>query len=87
MLAAGAGGALAADKPDPNLDPVLPDPVPNNAYFPPGTATAGSADPGPVLNTMPVSGAMLAGRGPGCTTLSPCAVNSPPLERVLVPLR
>lgn len=77
-----ARGAYAADKADPNIDPVLPGPVPNNAYFPPGTATAGTADPGPALNRAPVSAAMLAGQGPDCTALSPCAVDSPPLERL-----
>ena len=82
LLAAATGALRAADKADPNIDPVLPDPQPNNAYFPPGTATAGTADPGPVLRSMPVSAAMLAGQGPGCTTLSPCAVDSPPVERL-----
>lgn len=77
-----APGAYAADKPDPNIDPVLPDPVPNNAYFPPGAATAGTADPGPALNRVPLSAAMLAGQGPDCTARSPCAVDSPPLERL-----
>ena len=80
MLA--SGPLYAADKPDPNIDPVLPDPVPNNATFPPGTATAGIADPGPALNHVPVSAAMLGGQGPDCTALSPCAVDSPPLERL-----
>ncbi len=78
----GAGVARAADKPDPNIDPVLPDPVPNNAHFPPGIATAGTADPGPALRRVPVSPAMLAGQGPDCTMLSPCGVDSPPLERL-----
>jgi hypothetical protein len=82
VLAVTAGAVQAADKPDPNIDPVLPDPQPNNATLPPGTATAGTADPGPALRSMPVSAAMLAGQGPGCTTLSPCAVDSPPLERL-----
>ncbi|MEP6829563.1 MAG: hypothetical protein ABI963_04435 [Rhizomicrobium sp.] len=82
VLAASVGALQAADQPDPNIDPVLPDPKPNNAYFPPATATAGSADPGPSLHAMPVSGAMLAGGGPGCTILSPCAVDSPPLDHL-----
>ena len=84
IMAIGAGVVRAADKPDPNIDPVLPDPVPNNAYFPPGTATAaaGTADPGPALRRVPVSAAMLAGQGPDCTVLSPCGVDSPPLERL-----
>jgi hypothetical protein len=77
-----AGPLKAADKSDPNIDPVLPDPVPNNAYFPPATATAGTADPGLALNRLPVSAAMLAGQGPDCTALSPCAVDSPPLEHL-----
>jgi len=81
-LAVGAGVAQAADKPDPNIDPVLPDPQPNNAYFPPGTATAGTADPGPALYRLPFTAAMRMGQGPGCTALSPCAVDSPPLEHL-----
>jgi hypothetical protein len=85
LVTMGAGTVHAADQPDPNIDPVLPDPKPNNAYFPPATATAGSADPGPVLNAMPVTALELAGRGPGCTPLSPCAVDSPPLQH-LVPV-
>jgi len=80
VLAASAGALHAADKPDPNIDPVLPDPEPNDAYFPPGTATAGTADPGSALYRLPPSAAM--GQGPGCTILSPCAVDSPPLERL-----
>lgn len=79
------GPLFAADKPDPNIDPVLPDPQPNNAYFPPGTATAGTADPGPALSHVPVSAAMLAGHGPDCTALSPCGVDSPPLDRLPTP--
>jgi len=77
-----AGPLRAADKPDPNIDPVLPDPVPNNAYFPPATATDGTADPGPALYYVPLFAAMRKGQGPGCTVLSPCAVDSPPLERL-----
>ena len=82
VLATGAGMARAADKPDPNIDPVLPDPQPNNAYFPPGIATAGTADPGPALYYVPLSAATRTGQGSGCTALSPCAVDSPPLERL-----
>lgn len=82
MLAAATGAARAANKPDPNIDPVLPDPQLNNAYFPPVSATAGTADPGPALRSLPLSATMLAGRGPGCTLLSPCAVDLPPLERL-----
>jgi hypothetical protein len=85
FLVLAAGPLKAADKPDPNIDPVLPDPQPNNAYFPPGTATAGTADPGPALSRVPVSAAMLAGQGPDCTALSPCGVDSPPMERVPPP--
>jgi hypothetical protein len=78
MLLAGVmgGAALAAD---PNIDPVLPDPVPSGHPFPPAMATAGTGDPGPELHASPVSAAMLAGRGRGCDLTSPCAVNSPPL--------
>jgi len=82
FLVLAAGPLYAADKPDPNIDPVLPDPAPNNAYFPPGTATAGTADPGPALSRVPLPAGMLAGQGPDCTALSPCGVDSPPLERV-----
>ena len=85
VLAISAGVTHATDKPDPNIDPVLPDPEPNTAYFPPGTATSGTADPGPALRHLPISAAMLAGQGPGCTVLSPCAVDSPPLERLPPP--
>jgi len=82
MLTMAAGWGHAADKPDPNIDPVLPDPQPNNAYFPPGAATAGTADPGPALQHVPFTAAMRTGQGPGCTALSPCAVDSPPLEHM-----
>ena len=82
VLTIGAGMARAADKPDPNIDPLLPDPEPNNAYFPPGAATAGSADPAPALQHVPFTAAMRMGQGPGCTALSPCAVDSPPLEQM-----
>ena len=85
MLAAATGVLRAADKPDPNVDPVLPDPQPNNAYFPPGTATAGTADPGPALYRLPFTAAMRTGQGEGCTMLSPCAVDSPPLEHLPPP--
>lgn len=87
MVAVSASVVCAADKPDPNIDPVLPDPQPNSAYFPPSTATdaAGTADPGPALRRVPVSAAMLAGQGPDCTVLSPCAVDSPPLEHLSPP--
>ena len=85
VLTASTGAALAADKPDPNIDPVLPDPVPNNATFPPGVATAGTADPGPALYRLPMSAAMRTGQGAGCTVLSPCAVDSPPLEHLPPP--
>ena len=55
FLVLAPGPLYAADKPDPNIDPVLPDPEPNNAYFPPGTATSGTADPGPALRHLPIS--------------------------------
>jgi hypothetical protein len=64
---------------DPNIDPVLPDPVPDGHLFPPAMATAGTGDPGTELHASPVSAPVLAGHGPGCGPLSPCAVNSPPL--------
>jgi hypothetical protein len=78
MLLAGltGGDALAAD---PNIDPILPDPVPSGHPFPPAMATAGTGDPGPALHASPVSAAKLAGRGPSCDPTSPCAINSPPL--------
>src|SRR6185437_14050786 len=83
MVLASAGSAVAApDAPDPNIDPVLPDPRPNHAYFPPATATQGVADPGPSLEATPVSHAMLMGHGPGCSARNPCAVNSPPADHV-----
>jgi hypothetical protein len=81
IIALGVGAAWA-DPPDPNIDPVLPDPKPNSAYFPPATATQGTADPGHELSATPVSGAMLAGHGPGCSARNPCAVNSPPADHV-----
>jgi hypothetical protein len=64
---------------DPNIDPVLPDPVPDGHLFPPAMATAGTGDPGRESLSSPVSAEMLAGHGPGCVPTSPCAVNSPPL--------
>jgi hypothetical protein len=64
LVTMGAGSLQAAGQPDPNIDPVLPDPKPNNAWFPPAAATAGSADPGPILNAMPVTAQELTGRGP-----------------------
>jgi hypothetical protein len=64
---------------DPNIDPVLPDPVPDGHLFPPAMATAGTGDPGRESLSSPVSAQMLAGHGPGCGPTSPCAVNSPPL--------
>jgi hypothetical protein len=82
ILALGIGAAWA-DPPDPNIDPVLPDPKSNNAYFPPSSATQGVADPGSLLNTMPVSNAVLAGHGAGCSARNPCAVNSPPTDHVV----
>src|ERR1700733_12268352 len=83
MVLASAGSAFAApDEADPNIDPVLPDPKPNHAYYPPSTATQGVADPGPSLEATPVSNATLMGHGPGCSTLSPGAVDSPPADHV-----
>ena len=80
-------GVARAQTPDgdPNIDPVLPDPVLDNHLFPPAMATEGTGDPGPELNASPVSAQMLAGHGPGCGPTSPCAVNSPPLM-VLPPM-
>ena len=75
------GAAFAADPNyDPNIDPILPDPVTDSHQFPPAMATAGTGDPGPELNSSPVSAQMLAGSGVGCSPMSPCAVNSPPIE-------
>lgn len=75
------GTAFAADpNDDPNIDPILPDPVTDSHQFPPAMATAGTGDPGPELYSSPVSPQMLAGRGAGCSPMSPCAVNSPPIE-------
>jgi hypothetical protein len=79
-LAGGPGAALAQTaKDDPNIDPILPDPVPDGHLFPPAMATAGTGDPGREFLSSPVSARMLAGHGPGCVPTSPCAVNSPPL--------
>jgi hypothetical protein len=76
----GIGVARAqTPSPDPNIDPILPDPVPDGRLFPPAMATAATGDPGREAFSSPVSAQMLAGRGPGCLPTSPCAVNSPPL--------
>lgn len=74
----GAARAQTANA-DPNIDPILPDPVPDGHLFPPAMATAGTGDPGRELRVSPVPAAMLAGRGRGCVSTSPCAVNSPPV--------
>jgi hypothetical protein len=77
--AAGACGAAADPLPSASPEPVLPDPAPNNkAYFPPASATAGSADPGHELNSLAPSGAHAS----GCNALNPCALPPPPLEHV-----
>ena len=80
MLVVGMTGAHAADL---NVPPVLPDPVPDYTHlFPPAMATAGTADPGRALAHSPISAEMLAGRGPSCTPISPCAVDSPPMTQL-----
>jgi hypothetical protein len=83
MLAAATSALRAAAKPDPNVDPVLPDPQPNGATFPPGIATAGTADPGPALYHLPSTTAMRPRQD--CTVLSPCALDSPPLKHLPPP--
>ena len=72
-------GVARAQTSDPNIDPILPDPVPDGHLFPAAMATAGTGDPGREFLSSPVSARMLAGYGQGCVPTSPCAVNSPPL--------
>ncbi len=59
---------------------MLPDPKPNSAVFPPASATAGAADPGPALNA--ISGDMVDARAKGCSAANPCAVGSPPADHL-----
>ena len=79
VLMVGSAARAQTANADPNIDPILPDPVPDGHLFPPAMATAGTGDPGREAFSSPVLAEMLAGPGPGCVPTSPCAVNSPPL--------
>lgn len=66
--------------PSTSPDMVLPDPVPDkDLSFPPGIATAGTADPGMALDRV------TAGGRKGCSPVNPCAVAPPALESVVTP--
>lgn len=79
VLMVGSVARAQSDNADPNIDPILPDPVTDGHLFPPEMATATMGDAGPELFSSPISAKMLAGHGPGCGVTSPCAVNSSPL--------
>jgi hypothetical protein len=76
MIIAGSAFAQDSDR-DPNIDPILPDPVPSPEHFPPAKVTSGTARPAPMLSSAVVSASILKGRGPGCTPASPCAAVVP----------
>ena len=56
-----------------SAEPILPDPLPyTGPAFPPASATAGAADPGPALETVREDNR-------NCRALNPCAIPSPAL--------